>query len=164
MNKNGDVSKIKQLDYKISRWMYVYGKTILRYSLALVFIWFGSLKITGDSPATEIVEITVFWLKPEVFIPVLGIWEILIGLFLIFKKLIRLAILLLVFQMPGTFLPLIIHPEVCFKEFPLILSMEGQYVIKNLILISAGIVIGGTVREPEFVERDIKSSDAQHKP
>ncbi|MCG9972430.1 DoxX family membrane protein [Christiangramia crocea] len=155
------MSKIKQLDFKISRWMYVHGKPILRYSLALIFIWFGFLKITGDSPASDVVAATVFWFDPEVFIPVLGVWEVLIGIFLCFKKTIRLAIFLLVFQMPGTFLPLIILPEVCFTEIPLKLSMEGQYILKNLIIISAAIVVGGSIREPEFVENNIKSSDAE---
>ena len=160
MDKNSNLSKIKQLDLKISRWMYVHGKPILRYSLALIFIWFGFLKITGDSPASDVVAATIFWIDPETFIPILGIWEVLIGLFLIFKKIVRLAILLLIFQMPGTFLPLIMLPEISFIEVPFKLSMEGQYIIKNLILISAAIVIGGSVREPEFVEKDIKSADA----
>ncbi|MUP45753.1 DoxX family membrane protein [Gramella sp. BOM4] len=154
------ISRIRKLDYKISRWMYVYGKSILRYALAVIFIWFGALKITGDSPASNIVEITVFWFDPEVFIPILGIWEVLIGVCLLFKKLIRLALLLLVFQMPGTFLPLIIHPDICFIEFPFKLSMEGQYIIKNLIIIGAAIVTGGSVKDDEFVERDVKPSNA----
>lgn len=161
MSKDPKRNKIEQLDFKISRWMYVHGKPILRYSLALIFIWFGFLKVTGDSPASDVVAATVFWFDPEVFIPVLGVWEVLIGVFLCFKKTIRLAILLLVFQMPGTFLPLIILPEVCFTEIPFKLSMEGQYIIKNLIIISAAIVIGGSIREPEFVEDDIKSADAE---
>ena len=83
MDKNSNLSKIKQLDLKISRWMYVHGKPILRYSLALIFIWFGFLKITGDSPASDVVAATIFWIDPETFIPILGIWEVLIGLFLI---------------------------------------------------------------------------------
>ncbi|MFT5623099.1 MAG: putative membrane protein YkgB, partial [Bacteroidia bacterium] len=50
-------------------------------------------------------------------------------------------------QMPGTFLPLVLLPEVCFTQFPLGLTLEGQYIIKNLILISAALVIGGQVRQ-----------------
>ena len=160
MSKNSFISKVRQLDLKISRWMYVFGKPILRYSLAIIFVWFGYLKIIGESPAEDIVAATVFWFDPEIFIPVLGIWEVVIGLFLCFRKTVRLAILLLVFQIPGTFLPLIILPEQSFNEFPLKLSMEGQYIIKNLIIIGAAIVVGGSLREPEFVEENIKSSDA----
>lgn len=154
------MEKIRKLDFRISRWMYVNGKPILRYSLAIIFVWFGYLKIIGESPAGDVVAATVFWFDPEVFIPVLGVWEVLIGLYLCLKITVRLAIFLLVFQMPGTFLPLIILPEVCFTEIPFKLSMEGQYIIKNLIIISAAIVVGGSLREKEFVEHNIKSSDA----
>jgi len=159
VSKNSVISKIKQLDFRVSRWMYVYGKPVLRYSLALIFIWFGYLKIIGGSPAEDVITATVFWFEPETFITVLGVWEVLIGLFLCFKKTIRLAILLLIFQIPGTFLPMVLLPEIIFKDFPLQLSMEGQYIIKNLLIISAAIVVGGSVREPEFVEKNIKSSD-----
>ena len=48
--------------------------------------------------------------------------------------------------MPGTFLPLILLPEVCFSNFPLGLTLEGQYIVKNLIIISAALVVGSTVR------------------
>ncbi|TBW29144.1 DoxX family protein [Gramella sp. KN1008] len=161
MSKKSNLSKIEQWDIRISRWMYVHGKPILRYSLALIFIWFGFLKITGDSPAEDVVAATVFWFDPEIFIPVLGVWEVLIGLFLCFRVTIRLALLLLIFQMPGTFLPFIILPEICFTNIPYQLSMEGQYIIKNLIIISAAIVVGGSVREPEFVKKDIKSADTE---
>ncbi|WP_026838460.1 DoxX family membrane protein [Gillisia sp. JM1] len=156
------ISKLKldSMDYAISKWMYSYGKPILRFSLAIIFIWFGYLKVILDSPAQELVANTVYWLDPEVFIPILGIWEMLIGIFLCFRLTIRLAILLLVLQMPGTFLPLVILPEVCFVKFPLILSMEGQYIIKNLVLISAGIVIGGTLREKEMISKKYTSADA----
>ena len=94
MSKNSFISKVRQLDLKISRWMYVFGKPILRYSLAIIFVWFGYLKIIGESPAEDIVAATVFWFDPEIFIPVLGIWEVVIGLLLCFRKTVRLAILL----------------------------------------------------------------------
>ena len=141
--------------------MYTYGKPILRFSLAIIFIWFGYLKVVLDSPAQELVANTVYWLDPKIFIPILGIWEMLIGIFLCFRATIRLAILLLILQMPGTFLPLVLLPDVCFVKFPLILSMEGQYIIKNLVLISAGIVIGGTLREKEMIKQNYSSKDAK---
>ena len=69
-----------------------------------------------------------------------------IGVFLLYRPTIRLAILLLFLQMPGTALPLVLLPDVCFTNFPFGLTLEGQYIIKNLVLIAAGIVIGGTVQ------------------
>lgn len=154
-------TNLEELDYKISKWMYKYGKPILRFSLAIIFFWFGYLKLIDASPAQELVARTAFWVDADIFIIVLGVWEMLIGLFLCFKALLRIAILLLFLQMPGTFLPLILFPEVCFENFPLELTMEGQYIIKNLVLISAAIVVGGTLREGELVEKNVKSADSQ---
>ncbi len=157
-----EIQKLEKLDYRISKWMYTYGKPLLRFSLALIFIWFGFLKLIDASPADDVVTATAFFFDPDVFIYVLGAWEVLIGIFLCFRKTIRAALILLIFQMPGTFLPLILLPEVTWINFPLELTMEGQYIIKNLVLISAAIVVGGTIREREFVEKDIKSADAEY--
>lgn len=143
---NNMKDNIDSLDQHIANWMYKYGMLVLRISLALVFIWFGALKTLGISPAEELVKRTIYWLPPELFLPLLGFWEVAIGVCLLFRPFIRAAILLLFLQMPGTMLPLILLPEVCFTNFPFVLTLEGQYIIKNLILISAGLVIGGTVR------------------
>lgn len=128
--------------------MYRYGRLLLRISLAVIFIWFGVLKPLGMSPAEALVAKTVYWFPSDIIIPILGWWEVAIGIGLLFRKLIRVALLLLFLQMAGTFLPLVILPEVCFTKFPFALTLEGQYIIKNLILISAAIVVGGTVRQP----------------
>jgi uncharacterized membrane protein YkgB len=54
--------------------------------------------------------------------------------------------------MPGTLLPLVLLPEVCFTQIPWGLTLEGQYIIKNAVLIGAALVVGGTVREPSTPE------------
>ncbi len=59
----------------------------------------------------------------------------------------RIGILLLFLQMPGTFLPLVLLPDVCFTQVPHAPTIEGQYIIKNIVLIAAALVIGGTVRK-----------------
>ncbi|MCH9022119.1 MAG: hypothetical protein IID32_05085 [Planctomycetes bacterium] len=141
-------SKFEKIDRAIAKWMYRYGRLLLRISLAVIFIWFGVLKPLGMSPAEALVAKTVYWFPSEMIIPILGWWEVAIGIGLLFRKLIRVALLLLFLQMAGTFLPLVILPEVCFTNFPFALTLEGQYIIKNLILISAAIVVGGTVRQP----------------
>ena len=71
----------------------------------------------------------------------------LIGLCLLYRPLIRVGILLLFLQMPGTFLPMVLLPEVVFVTFPFELTVEGQYIVKNLVIIGAALVVGGTVRE-----------------
>lgn len=138
-----------ETDIRISAWMNHYGQILLRGSLGITFIWFGALKPFGMSPAQELVSNTVYFVDPAWFIPLLGWWEVAIGVGLLFRPLIRPAIALLFLQMPGTFLPLVLLPQVCFTSFPLGLTLEGQYIIKNLILISAALVIGGTVRKPK---------------
>ena len=135
----------------MQRW----GLMLLRISLAVIFIWFGALKPFRISPADELIEKTVYWFDPNVFIPILGIWEVLIGVCLLFRPLIRVALFLLFLQMPGTFLPLVLLPETCFTHVPWAPTMEGQYIIKNLVLISAAIVVGSTVRDRSTASRAI---------
>lgn len=142
-----------QIDRGIAGWMDKYGRFFLRISLAIVFIWFGALKFFGVSPANDLVANTVYWVSPKVFIPILAVWEVAIGMCLLFRPLIRAALFLLFLQMPGTMLPLVVLPHICFTDFPFGLTLEGQYIIKNLILISAAFVIGGSVRRKSFPEQ-----------
>ena len=127
---------IIKLDIFISKYMSSYGILLLRYSLAIVFIWFGLLKPLGISPAQELVENTVYWFDDKAkFVNFLGWWEVVIGFTMCVRPLIRISIFLLFLQIPGTFLPLVLLPEVCFTDFPYGLTLEGQYIVKNLIII-----------------------------
>lgn len=135
-------------DRHIAGWMARNGTFLLRISIGIIFIWFGGLKLfEGMSPAEELVKRTVYFFDPDVFFPILGVWEVLIGVGLLFRPLIRAALFLLFLQMPGTMLPLILLPDACFTSIPFGLTLEGQYIIKNLVLISAALVVGGTVRQ-----------------
>tara|TARA_B100000945_G_C20053951_1_gene444871 strand:+ start:51 stop:494 length:444 start_codon:yes stop_codon:yes gene_type:complete len=143
-----NIKSLNDLDIFITNFMSRWGITLLRYSLGIIYIWFGILKPFGLSPAQELVENTVYWFKnPADFVPILGWWEVAIGVTMCIKPLIRFSILLLFIQMPGTFLPLILLPEVCFTSFPFGLTVEGQYIVKNLIIISAALVVGSSVRD-----------------
>lgn len=135
------------LDAYIAHQMDRFGVPVLRYAIAIVFIWFGVLKVFDVSPAGELVAATVYLVPSEVFVPVLGIWEVLIGVCFLVRRLLRLGILLLFIQLPGTFLPLVLLPSVTFDAAPVILTVEGQYIVKNLIIIGAALVIGGTLRD-----------------
>ena len=135
-----------RLDLHIANWMSRWGTRALRISLGVIFIWFGILKPFGISPAQALVERTVYWLSPEFFVPILGWWEVAIGVCLAIRPLVRAGVLLLFLQMPGTALPLLLLPEVCFTTVPYGLTLEGQYIVKNLVLVSAGLVLGGSVR------------------
>lgn len=136
-----------KLDKKLTNWMASYGLLILRIGLGIVFLWFGVLKFfEGLSPAEDLVRNTIYFVDPDFFLPILATWESLIGIGLITGKFLRTTLLLLFLQMPGTALPLIILPEKVWTVFPYGLTLEGQYIIKNLVLIGAGLVIGATVR------------------
>lgn len=141
-----------QIDKRIARFMGNWGTRALRYSLAIIFIWFGLLKPLGISPAAALVKDTIYWMpvfSAETWVDIVGWWEVLIGVTFLFRKTVRLAILLLAFQMIGTFMPLILLPEIAFQpgRIPFGLTLEGQYIVKNLLIISAALVIGGTVRK-----------------
>jgi uncharacterized membrane protein YkgB len=141
------VTLFDQLDQGITRWMARYGLLIMRLGLGVVFFWFGALKLVpGLSPAEDLVKSTIYFVDPNLFLPVLAVWEMAIGLGLITGKWMRLTLLLLFLQMPGTALPLVLLPQVTWTAFPYGLTMEGQYIIKNLALIGAALVLGGTVR------------------
>ncbi len=86
------------------------------------------------------------YVSPSVSLPVLAAWECAIGLGLVFGKFLRLTLLLLLLQMTGTFLPLVFFPSETWTHIPYEPTLEGQYIIKNLILLGAGIVVGATVR------------------
>lgn len=134
---------LKEFDSLLIERLNNWSLPVLRVSLGIVFIWFGALKPFGDSPANEVITKTIYWFDPDIFIPILGFWEILIGICLLYTPLIRVGLFLLALQMPGTFLPLVLRPEICFIDVPFNLTLEGQYIVKNLVLIGAAMVVGG---------------------
>lgn len=147
------IKSFNRIDQRIAGVMEKYGVLLLRVSLGLIFLWFGFLKIVGVSEANELASRTVYWIRPEIFIPILAVWEMLIGIGLLFRPFVRGALFLLLLQMPGTFLPLVLLPDVCWIQAPWAPTLEGQYIIKNLVLISAAIVVGGTVRKKTQSEK-----------
>ena len=140
-----------EIDSKISTFMERWGILAVRISFGIIFIWFGILKPLGISSAEPLVLATVPWLpvfEGGTWVAIIGWWEVLIGVAFLFKRTLRIAIGLLALQMVGTFLPLVMLPEITFQAgfFPYGPTMEGQYIIKNLMIISAALVVGGTVR------------------
>ena len=141
-----------RVDVRVTQWMARYGILLLRISLGLVFLWFGFLKFfPGLSPAQDLASRTIalltFGLIPaQAAILILAIWESLIGIGLILGIFMRITLLLLFVQMIGTITPIFFFPAEVFTALPYAPTLEGQYIIKNLVLISAGIVIGATVR------------------
>lgn len=142
-----------RIDKSVTGWMSRYGITFLRISLGIVFLWFGVLKFfPGASPAMQLATKTISVLsfglvKPNVSIILLALLETLIGLGLLTRTFLRATLFLLFAQMIGTITPLFLFPNETFNSIPFEPTLEGQYIIKNIVLISAGIVIGSTVRK-----------------
>lgn len=126
------------------------GLPLLRLTLALTFLWFGALKITNDTPVAEFVDNTVNWvplLDGGWFVPFLGVVEVLLGAALLAGRGLRVVLPLLFAHLTGTFLALVTQPEVTFQDGNvLMLTTEGEFVVKNLILLSAILVLYGARR------------------
>jgi uncharacterized membrane protein YkgB len=144
-------------DRRATAWMAHNGVRLLRWSIGVVFVWFGALKLwPGLSPADEIatatsLELTFGLISADVARLGLAFLEITIGVGLLTARWLRLTLLLLFAQMAGTLTPLVIFPERIWTDFPFVLTLEGQYILKNGVLISAGFVIGATARGGRMV-------------
>lgn len=143
---------IDRLDLAITRWMAAHGIRLTRVALGVVFLWFGAIKfVPGWSPAADLATRTIDLLtfgvvQPDLGLPILAAWESLIGLGLLTGWFLRATLFLLFVQMPGTMLPLFFFPGETFNAFPYSPTLEGQYIIKNIVLVAAAIVVGATAR------------------
>jgi uncharacterized membrane protein YkgB len=142
-------SWVEWMDQTLVRLMSAYGIHLLRWAIAVLYLWFGSLKLINASPAAELVVRTVFWLPAHLALVFIGSWEMLIGAGLLFTHplVLRATLFLLWLQIAGTFQVFFLLPEAAFQGGnPFLPTLEGQYAIKNLVLIAGGLVIGSTVR------------------
>jgi uncharacterized membrane protein YkgB len=133
---------------------------VLRLSLAAVFVWFGALKVFGVTPVFDLVASTVYWVDPEWFVPALGAIEMLVGLGLAFRIGLRLVLAVLVAQLVATFLVFALRPDVAFQGGnPFLLTTEGEFVVKNLVLLSAAMTVGAGIGEDSEAEVREKMPD-----
>ncbi len=142
-------SWLVRLDQTLVTFMSAYGIHLLRWAIAVIYIWFGVLKLINASPAAELVVRTVFWLPPDKALLFIGGFELLIGIGLLFihPLILRITLFLLWLQIVGTFQIFLLLPQAALQGGnPFLPTLEGQYAIKNLVLITAGLVIGSTVR------------------
>ncbi len=145
-----------------------------RIGLGVIFFWFGILKLLPMSVPIDalaqriLVSVTFHHIAPLTLLHVLGVWECLIGLGLLLGRFLRLAVALLFLQMPGTFLPLILLRHETWYRFPWLPTFEGQYIIKNLVLISAAVVTvitsrgGRIITHPGVAQRAKRLEIALH--
>jgi uncharacterized membrane protein YkgB len=159
------MTRLDRVDRRITEWMAAHGVTLLRIALGVVFLWFGALKLVpGLSPAETLagrtIEALTFGAVPaSVAVPVLALWEVAIGVGLLVGRWMRLTLALLFVQMLGTITPLFLFPAETWVVFPIVPTLEGQYIIKNIVLVSAAIVLGATVRGGELVPEPVHDRD-----
>lgn len=123
-----------------------YGFSALRVLLAVVFVWFGALTLLGSSPTGDLATRAFPFISPRISATFLGLWEIAIGVGLLYRRLVRATLLLSSLQIPATALALILLRDTCFTRFPHAPNLEGQYLVAHLTLVSAAILVGSTVR------------------
>ena len=120
---------------------------LIRISLGIIFLWYGILKFFPNlSPAevlaTKTIDILFFGLIPETLsIKLLAIWEVCIGLGFIFGVYTRFIVAIFLTHMLFTFTPLFLLPELSFTQAPYAFTLVGQYIVKNVVFILAGILI-----------------------
>jgi uncharacterized membrane protein YkgB len=118
-------------------------------ALGSVFLWFGALKIFGSSPVVSLIRETYSFMPVHVFVLVLGVWEVLIGLGVILKRALRCVLILLGVHLIGTFTSIWFKPSIFFVPgVPFCLTVDGEFVIKNLVLLTAALVIAGYEVKP----------------
>ncbi len=136
------MNTISERREKVFSWLRIHGKDILRIALGIVFLWFGILKLIGQSPVEDLIASTYSFLPLTPFMIVLGIWEVIIGLGLLANKFLRVILPLMWLQMSGTFFSVVLLPGMFFLHSnPLLLTTEGEFIIKNLVLVAASFVL-----------------------
>ncbi len=143
------IARVKEFDQWLIALFLRYGHWLHRVSLGVLFIWFGLLKPLGHKTTTSILAHTIYWGDPESIVLILGWWEVAIGICLLIRPLIRVAMLLLIIRLPGVILAFVLKPEVCFFSFPFAPTPEGQYLIKDLVIFIATLAIVGSTHLPD---------------
>ncbi len=141
--------KIQELDHKVISFARRAHPYFARVALFIVYFWFGILKILDTSPANPLVmqlqEKTLPFLTFHQFIIFFSLYEMLIGILFLFSKFDRLTIILFIAHMVTTLMPLVFLPEVAWQGF-MTPTLEGQYMIKNLVLIALVLNIGANLK------------------
>lgn len=144
------MNTISRYNAQCTTFLSSHGKSTLRIALGIVFFWFGLLKIIGNSPVVDLIATTYSFLPIEPFLIFLGMWEVVIGLGLLFGKYLRIVLPLMWIQMLGTFFAVFLAPGIFFLNGnPILLTTEGEFVIKNLVLVAASFWL---IERPDSTE------------
>lgn len=158
-------TEFAHLEVRVAQWMVSHSITLLRVSLGVVFLAFGLLKFfPGLSPVEVLVKntldvLTSGLLPASVSIVLVATLECAIGFGLITGRLLRLTLVLLGFQMIGAMAPLFLFPGELFGGPFHAPTLEGQYVLKDVVLVAAGLVIGATLWGGRIVAERVRRAE-----
>ena len=138
-----------ELDELLLELMRRWSITALRLALGSIFLWFGALKVFGTSPVAALIQETYHFMPVGGFVLFLGVWEVAIGIGIMMKRALRLMLILLAVHLTGTFTAIWFNPAIFFvRGVPFCLTVDGEFVIKNVVLITAALVIAGYEVKP----------------
>ncbi|CCH30037.1 DoxX family protein [Actinosynnema sp. NPDC047251] len=116
--------------------------TALRIAIGLVFVWFGALKVVGESPVADLVHATLPWVSRGLLLPVLGGVEVALGVALLIGRPWRATLVAVGLHLVGTFLVFLQAPALTWTDGnPLLLTANGEFVLKNLVLVGAVLML-----------------------
>lgn len=143
------MSAIESFDHRFISWAKQNYSWIARVSLFIIYFYFGFLKITGASPANELAigfatHMGVGAYANELYL-LLAVVECIIGVLILFPKLTRLAIFIMLGHMLLVSAPIVLYVEAVWTA-PFVPNLEGQYIIKNaaLVALALGLVASTT--------------------
>jgi len=154
------IDSIHKIENAVGEWCKNHYVSMARLALFVVYFWFGALKLIGMSPATLLVESlfnkTLAFLMPfGLFYALFSLFEILIGILFLIRKAERIALPLLAFHLITTTMPLILLPGVVWQGF-LAPTLEGQYIIKNILIVACGVVVGTKMSSASSAHTSVK--------
>jgi uncharacterized membrane protein YkgB len=137
-----------------------HGVLLLRVSLGIVYLWFGLPKfVPGLSPADALAEktigaLTLHLITGHTATGLLAVLEVSIAISLLTGRFLLLALVALLLHLAGTLMPLVLFPDEMWKVIP-VLSLEGQFIVKNLVFIAAGATIIGSLQRSDLQGRRV---------
>jgi uncharacterized membrane protein YphA (DoxX/SURF4 family) len=142
-------STYESIEGTLIEWVEKHDPLLARLAMAVVYFWFGILKLFGLSPANPMIQSlqarTLPFLSFDQFIILFALFEMLIGILFLIPKATRVVMLLFLFHMVTTTMPLFILPKMTWQS-ALVPTMEGQYIIKNVVLIALAANLGASLR------------------
>jgi uncharacterized membrane protein YphA (DoxX/SURF4 family) len=140
--------RVVAIDERVRAVLRRHGPDVMRWTLGIVFVWFGALKVLNVTPVAGLVADTLAFvpIPASVVVPALGVFEIVAGILLVAGRLLRPVLAVLTGHLVGTFLVLVTQPHVAFQDGnPFLLTTEGEFVVKNLVLIAGTLLIAAAL-------------------